>query len=258
MLSMANIKGTGDGMERSITRGELEAALVRSCAPVLLGVKPANLFTFCGCFGCGGADGDTSSCPSPVAPSDDARCARRRDALSRLVRDLDATLTPYGMRCRVIAWRSFGALVLAYRPTLVERCLKDAEVARELSCLGYPARLGPVSVASSRPCGPQGPARVGNALDGCVEHLARRFGERGVPHEVGYFLGYPAADVRGFVENEGRDYLCCGCWKVYADVRGAMRRFARYKRCTRRVLHLYGTGVPLTELARDPACAQVA
>ena len=105
MLSMANIQGTGDGMERSITRGELEAALVRSCAPVLLGVKPANLFTFCGCFGCGGADGDASSCPSPVAPPDDARCARRRDALLRLVRDLDATLASHGLRCRVIAWR---------------------------------------------------------------------------------------------------------------------------------------------------------
>ena len=51
------------------------------------------------------------------------------------------------------------------------------------------------------------------------------------PHEIGIFLGYPAEDVRGFVENGGCNYKLCGCWKVYGSVESARRKFAAYDRC---------------------------
>ena len=51
------------------------------------------------------------------------------------------------------------------------------------------------------------------------------------PHEIGIFLGYPLADVQGFIANNGKNCLLCGCWKVYSDPESARRTFANYDRC---------------------------
>lgn len=48
------------------------------------------------------------------------------------------------------------------------------------------------------------------------------------PHEIGVFLGYPLEDVKGFIENEGRNFIYLGYWKVYHDLQGAIRLFQRY------------------------------
>jgi hypothetical protein len=49
------------------------------------------------------------------------------------------------------------------------------------------------------------------------------------PHEIGIILGYPLADVEGFINNKGKNFLLCGMWKVYQDVEGANRLFALYR-----------------------------
>lgn len=243
-------------MDRPLLPEELEKAFVRSCGPVLLGAKPANLFTFCGHFGedcplCGKGVRQNQPCES------DPLVAQRRKKLARLVDELDAKLSVYGVRCAVLAWRPFGALVYGYRPSLVAHHIKHASIAHDLSVRGYPIGM-PKNL--SRPLSTETPARDLNRpilheelLAPCIDHLAKRFLEQAVPHEIGYFLGYPVSDVRGFIEHEGRDFLCCGCWKVYANVRSAQYRFARYKRCTRRAIRLYEAGVSIVDLARDPA-----
>lgn len=43
------------------------------------------------------------------------------------------------------------------------------------------------------------------------------FEKDGFPHEVGLFLGYPLDDVTGFIEQKGKNYKCCGIWKVYGN-----------------------------------------
>lgn len=243
-------------MDRPLLAEELEKAFVRSCGPVLLGAKPANLFTFCGRF--------DETCP---VCSKDGRQSQprersplveqRREKLARLVDELDAKLSACGVRCVILAWRPFGALVYGYRPSLVARHIKYAPIAHDLSVRGYPIeRLKNLS----GPLPPETSSRNINRttrheelLAPCITHLAKRFLEQPVPHEIGYFLGYPISDVRGFIEHEGRDFLCCGCWKVYADVRSAQYRFARYKRCTRRAIRLYNAGVSIVDLARNPA-----
>lgn len=251
-------------MERPITPHAFEAVAARSWAPVLLGAKPANLFTFRGRFVADCPDCSVERCPIAAGAEGEADLfAVRRRALLDIVTELDGKLAHEGMRCRVIAWRPFGALVYAYRPTLLECHLGNADVAGDLSRLGYPACAG--ARYGRRPCPAVRARRASFAsacdeesLSACVEHLAERFAEQVVPHEVGYFLGYPAADVRGFIEHEGREFLCCGCWKVYGDVRGAQYRFARYKRCTRRAQALFAAGASLVDLARDPARSRVA
>lgn len=68
------------------------------------------------------------------------------------------------------------------------------------------------------------------------------------PHEIGVFLGYPLCDIQGFICNEGRNCLCCGCWKVYANPEQAQRLFARYKKCTEAYMRLFAAGYPLSRL----------
>ena len=87
--------------------------------------------------------------------------------------------------------------------------------------------------------------RLGHELERCH----RSDPNAGFPHEVGFFLGYPYEDVMGFIEHEGRDYLCCGCWKVYSQKERAEACFASYKRCTRACEALLASGVSLPELA---------
>lgn len=63
---------------------------------------------------------------------------------------------------------------------------------------------------------------------GCIENLVMRF-KRGVPHEVGIFLGYPLDDVIGFIKNEGRREKISGYWKVYGDEKYALEKFGEFK-----------------------------
>ena len=56
--------------------------------------------------------------------------------------------------------------------------------------------------------------------DGMLRQLSRRLCcEADFPHEIGVFLGYPLTDVVGFIENQGRNFTCCGCWKGCAQTR---------------------------------------
>ena len=50
------------------------------------------------------------------------------------------------------------------------------------------------------------------------------------PHEIGVLLGYPAEDVKGFVVNEGKNYLYSGYWKVYGDLSEAKQLFYKFDR----------------------------
>lgn len=48
------------------------------------------------------------------------------------------------------------------------------------------------------------------------------------PHEIGIFLCYPIGDVKGFIENEGKNYIYSGYWKVYENAAEAIRLFRQY------------------------------
>lgn len=82
-----------------------------------------------------------------------------------------------------------------------------------------------------------------------LERLSDRFClEAEYPHEIGLFLGYPLEDVEGFIRHRGRDFTCCGYWKVYGDPEAAQRRFSLYRRCTEECMRKMAQGFGLAEL----------
>ena len=48
------------------------------------------------------------------------------------------------------------------------------------------------------------------------------------PHEIGAFLAYPVEDVRGFLDNNGENFLYSGYWKVYHNVKETKKLFKQY------------------------------
>lgn len=126
-------------------------------------------------------------------------------------------------------------LVLFYRPEELERFLGSREISALLAEYGY----------------------ADMTLEEMLERLTGRaadFAARGMgfPHEIGAFLGYPAEDVRGFIENEGRRYLMIGYWKVYSDLAGARMIFKEYDRAKVSAVNEFLTGKSIREIAVSP------
>ena len=208
-----------------------EQAIVRHCSPTLAGMKPGCLFNVPGAFAADASE-------EPAAQLAAWREAKRRcELLDQLVEEERRRLEPCGVTVRVLARRLCGALVYVFRPDQLALTLGARRVSDALAGWGYRTRgTGWLDAAL---------ARLGSELERCH----RLDPEAGFPHEVGFFLGYPFEDVMGFIEHEGRDYLCCGCWKVYANREQAEARFERYKRCTRAYQALLEMGASISDLA---------
>ena len=72
------------------------------------------------------------------------------------------------------------------------------------------------------------------SVNSVIEKLAGRYtefkeGRAEFPHEMGIVLGYPLEDVSGFIENNGKNYLYSGYWKVYKNAEEKIRLFKTYK-----------------------------
>ena len=68
------------------------------------------------------------------------------------------------------------------------------------------------------------------------------------PHEIGLFLGYPLGDVRGFIENKGKNCLICGFWKVYCNECEARKQFSRFTKCRNIYMKLWQEGRSIMQL----------
>lgn len=70
----------------------------------------------------------------------------------------------------------------------------------------------------------------------------------GFPHEIGLLLGYPVEDVLGFMDNQGKNYLYSGYWKVYKDVEEKQRLFEEYESAKERLIVLLSRGYGIREI----------
>ena len=59
------------------------------------------------------------------------------------------------------------------------------------------------------------------------------------PDELGIVLGYPTEDVLGYVENEGKDFLLNGYWKVYVDADEKRTLFRSFDEVTESMIRAF-------------------
>lgn len=132
-----------------------------------------------------------------------------------------------GISFRVLKIKKGRALIYLYRRSALKRDLEKTEIRELLAPYGYHSF----------------------SIEDVLRRLAARFAESNeFPHEIGLFLGYPPADVKGFIENKGENPKCTGLWKVYTDENHAQTMFRKYKRCTDIYSRKHSEGTPLMRL----------
>ena len=125
--------------------------------------------------------------------------------------EMNALLNAKGVFIELLKCKNDFYLIYVYRQTALRKILVDEGTRDLLADYGYDRSLG---------------------LTECLEHLKERLDmSEAFPHEIGAFLGYPLGDIRGFIENEGRNYSCCGIWKVYSNEKESVRFFDKVKKC---------------------------
>lgn len=149
------------------------------------------------------------------------RCSLRSETQIRQTAEhWDRIFQPMGLRVQVLKEcpRTGDCMIYVYRSKWVAAVLHDAANRRFLNRCGY---------------------RLGNTAYLLRQLSQRLCMEQEYPHEIGVFLGYPLADVVGFIENKGENYTCLGCWKSYGDPEEASAYFALCRRCICRYRALY-------------------
>lgn len=68
------------------------------------------------------------------------------------------------------------------------------------------------------------------------------------PHELGLVLGYPVVDVRGFMQNDGKNFLYSGYWKVYGNLKGTRRLFKEFGRAKELAIELALIGYGVADI----------
>ena len=73
-------------------------------------------------------------------------------------------------------------------------------------------------------------------------------GDKSFPHEMGLLLGYPVEDVVGFVENNGKNFLYSGYWKVYEKQKAKVKLFDKFKVAEETLIHLLSNGLSMSDI----------
>ena len=149
------------------------------------------------------------------------------DDLHAQIRVLNDQLKEKGLILQLVKPLENRALCYLYRASQLDHLLSDPANAAFLRSQGY-ERMDASSVLHTL--------------------CSRLKTQTEFPHEIGLFLGYPLGDVIGFIENKGRNCLCCGCWKAYTDACAAQKLFAKFGKCTSVYKRMYESGRTLTQL----------
>lgn len=68
------------------------------------------------------------------------------------------------------------------------------------------------------------------------------------PHELGLILEYPVADVCAFIENQGKNSLYVGYWKVYSDLPVALTIFEKYDMAKEMLIRMVSQGFDMNQI----------
>ena len=142
-----------------------------------------------------------------------------------------------GIRYRFLKTKGDKGILYLYREKRLRQYLEQEEIQEFLSEYGYDH----VDIA-----------KMLNLLSKRIQLYNDQ--EAVFPHEIGVFLEYPLGDVKGFLANEGKNFMYSGYWKVYQDLQGAVRRFIQYDMERELTIQALMQGKTIREIALAAAC----
>ncbi len=148
----------------------------------------------------------------------------------RYARALKLLIENTGLKARCLEHQSGRQVWFLFREEKLQKQLQDEERRSFIENYGYTADMD---------------------MEAMLRLLARRFrqyksGLIDFPHELGIFLGYPLGDVKGFIENKGKNCLYVGYWKVYENEQQARETFQLYERVRQKALDMVHQGYILS------------
>lgn len=151
--------------------------------------------------------------------------------LPRIIRTYIHQFRPFGVELTILCSCKNSSLVYIYRKEQLKKQLNNPSVREFLRDCGYNDL---------------------SSLDAVLLTLRKRISQSsGFPHEIGIFLDYPLGDVKGFIENEGRNFKLCGYWKVYENVHSAACLFEKYTECRRDACRKHILGLSVAEIMQS-------
>ena len=193
---------------------DFATTFVRCAAGVIAHVKPAALFSFTSHKSC-------SSCTSLI-------CAD--PTLRAFLCNATHELSLFGVTLLATSAISGGKVTfVAYRPELVEDILAKSEHCEFLAAFGHSTESVQALMKSMR-------SRI----------FAFHARKAAFPHEIGLVLGYPLADVQGFMN--GQPELFTGAWKVYDNTEETRLRLERLKDAEDQCKHRFYQGESLAQI----------
>lgn len=205
----------------------LKVKIAGQCAPVLAGMKPSNMLVL----------------------------------ENKHIRDVVRTLEGTGLSWRCLYAGSEKNIWLLYRKESLTKWVLQEEERRFLRENGYEeeqleqmlVRLGQrfrqyrrskeTAQTACAACSPE------VCMSADCSHQEIPF-----PHEMGVFLGYPIADVKGFIEHGGKNYLYSGYWKVYENVEERKQLFESYEQVRNVFVQEAEKGKNLWEITSEWQC----
>lgn len=150
---------------------------------------------------------------------------------SRKKQEVLRTFRRTSISCYVLYESGEKTTFLLYRKQKLESYLDQPQIKQLMERFGYGCQ-DPVSI---------------------LRLVSRRYkahmeGGRGFPHEIGVLLGYPPEDVIGFIENNGKNFLCVGYWKVYSNLNECRSIFRRYNHAREHVIHMVSHGMDIADI----------
>lgn len=142
-----------------------------------------------------------------------------------------------GIRYRFLKTKGDKGILYLYREKRLRQYLEQEEIQEFLSEYGYDE----VNIA-----------KMLNLLSKRIQMYNDQ--DAVFPHEIGVFLEYPLGDVKGFLANEGKNFMYSGYWKVYQDLQGAVRRFTQYDMERELTIQALMQGKSIREIALTAAC----
>lgn len=142
-----------------------------------------------------------------------------------------------GIRYRFLKTKGDKGILYLYREKRLKQYLEQEEIQEFLSEYGYDE----VNIA-----------KMLNLLSKRIQMYNDQ--DAVFPHEIGVFLEYPLGDVKGFLANEGKNFMYSGYWKVYQDLQGAVRRFTQYDMERELTIQALMQGKSIREIALAAAC----
>ena len=143
------------------------------------------------------------------------------------INDLNTKLSPKGVVIVPIKFWNSRVLIYVYRPDKLQKDFESEDIREILAGKRYES----------------------DKASECLNTLISRLNDSNeFPHEIGVFLGYPAEDVRGFIENNAQKEKYVGHWKVYGDVESSKATFEKFNKCTRIYRDYYSRGTSIEKL----------